>query len=369
MSNPLNYLKPAISLRGVSVELQGNRILDSIDLDVPSGQVLALLGPSGCGKTTMLRVIAGLQATSTGKLLLGGTEINDVPPYRRGVGMVFQNYALFPHMTVADNIVFGLRMQKLPADEQNAILAMTLDMMGLTALKATYPARLSGGQQQRVAVARTIATRPAVLLLDEPLSALDKKLKDNMRAELRDLLKKVGITAIIVTHDQEEALAIADRVAVMNQGRIAQIGEGRELYDKPKSRFVADFVGHMNYIRGTITGMDKGLASVETSDGDILTAPADTACSIGDDVEIAIRPEMIRVKQDEPHEADGVSNSISAQLVGEEFLGVVSYVRFKRAENQQILVISVGKERHDRASAEIQHRLSWPIEATSLMRR
>ena len=272
MTPSLSFKKRGITLSGLSVELQGKRILDDVDLEIFPGEIIALLGPSGCGKTTMLRAIAGLQRPSAGEIVVGGQAMTDVAPYRRNVGMVFQSYALFPHMTVAENIVFGLKMHGVAPAERAAVLDAALTMLELSALRDAYPARLSGGQQQRVAIARSIATQPSVLLLDEPLSALDKKLKDDMRSELRTLLKKVGMTAIIVTHDQEEALAIADRVAVMNEGRIVQIGTGGDLYHNPNCRFVADFVGYMNYFEGSIrSGSDQRL-ELDIGDARLLKA-------------------------------------------------------------------------------------------------
>lgn len=367
MTNSLDFKKRGISLRSISVVLQGNRILDGIDMEIAPGEVIALLGPSGCGKTTLLRVIAGLQAPSSGEVLIGGDEITDVTPHKRGVGMVFQNYALFPHMTVHDNIAFGLKMHKVPVEERERVITITLEMLDLSHLRDRYPAQLSGGQQQRVAVARTIATRPSVLLLDEPLSALDKKLRDSMRSELRGLLKQVGITAIIVTHDQEEALAIADRVAVMERGTIAQLGTGTELYDRPNSRFVADFVGYMNYLDGNVTGTTDSLAEVDLGNGSRLKAFAARPCAVGDRVEIAVRPEMISVSETAPAAGAPATNQVAARLVSEEFLGIVTYLRFKDELDHEILVIKTGKERPSGVSLGSKHWLSWPVEATSLI--
>jgi ABC-type Fe3+/spermidine/putrescine transport system ATPase subunit len=367
MTNSLDLKKRGISLRNLSVVLQGNRILDSIDMEIAPGEVIALLGPSGCGKTTLLRVIAGLQTPSRGEVLIGGEMITEVAPYKRGVGMVFQNYALFPHMTVHDNIAFGLKMHRVSPEERARIVSITLEMLDLTHLRDRYPAQLSGGQQQRVAVARTIATRPSVLLLDEPLSALDKKLRDSMRSELRSLLKQVGITAIIVTHDQEEALAIADRVAVMERGTIAQLGTGAELYDRPNSRFVADFVGYMNYLDGAVTSIADGLAEVDIGGGPRLKASAAPNCGVGDQVEIAVRPEMISISEAAPRAQASAANKLTSSLISEEFLGIVTYLRFKDELDREMLVIKTGKERHDSVGLGNKCCLSWPIDATSII--
>jgi spermidine/putrescine ABC transporter ATP-binding subunit len=367
MNSPLDFKKRGISLRDLSVMLQGNRILDGIEMEIAPGEVIALLGPSGCGKTTLLRVIAGLQVPSQGEVLIGGETITEVAPYRRGVGMVFQSYALFPHMTVHDNIAFGLKMHRVSSEERAHIVSTTLEMLDLTHLRDRYPAQLSGGQQQRVAVARTIATRPSVLLLDEPLSALDKKLRDSMRSELRSLLKQVGITAIIVTHDQEEALAIADRVAVMEHGKIMQIGTGTELYDKPNSRFVADFVGYMNYLSGAVTSIADGLVEVDIGVGPKLKADVAPCCEVGDRVEIAVRPEMINVSEvcQQPHAS--TTNRLAVSLVSEEFLGIMTYLRFKDELDRDMLVIKTGKERCDDVGLGKKCCLSWPIDATSII--
>jgi ABC-type Fe3+/spermidine/putrescine transport system ATPase subunit len=239
-------------------------------------------------------------------------------------------------------------------------------MLDLTHLRDRYPAQLSGGQQQRVAVARTIATRPSVLLLDEPLSALDKKLRDSMRSELRTLLKQVGITAIIVTHDQEEALAIADRVAVMERGTIAQLGTGAELYDRPNSRFVADFVGYMNYLDGAVTGIAGDLAEVDIG-GRKVMALATPYCGVGDRVEIAVRPEMISISGERPRAEAGATNKLTARLAGEEFLGIVTYLRFEDELDRKILVIKTGRDRHHSVGVGNECCLSWPVDLTSII--
>jgi spermidine/putrescine transport system ATP-binding protein len=367
MMHTLAFKKTSIELRNLSVTLQEKRILDRINLSIPAGEIIALLGPSGCGKTTMLRVIAGLQQPSTGMVLAGGKTITDLPPYDRGIGMVFQSYALFPHMTVYENVEFGLKMQKLPAHSRDALVSSSLDMLGLNDLRDRYPARLSGGQQQRVAVARAITTRPSVILLDEPLSALDKKLRDTMRIELRDLLKKVGMTAIMVTHDQEEALAVADRVAVMNKGQIEQIGSGSDLYDKPRTRFVADFVGHMNYFTGHVGHRSAEAFSIDIGGRRSLTVPARNSHQIGAKVEVAVRPERITVVPSTHLEDDGQLNVVPAQLVSEEYLGILTFMRFRDGESREILVIDTGKKQTGPLTPGEWMSLTWPAEATLML--
>jgi putative spermidine/putrescine transport system ATP-binding protein len=219
-------------------------------LDIADGEMVAFLGPSGCGKTTTLRMIAGFVEPSGGAILIGGKDVTHTPPNRRNTGMVFQRYALFPHMTVTQNVEFGLKMRKLPAAERDARIKQALDMVRLTSLRDRYPRQLSGGQQQRVAIARALAIRPEVFLLDEPLSNLDAKLRVEVREEIRALQQQLGLTTIFVTHDQEEALTIADRLAVMHDGRVQQIGSADELYERPANHFVADFLGKMNFFEG-----------------------------------------------------------------------------------------------------------------------
>jgi putative spermidine/putrescine transport system ATP-binding protein len=239
----------AIRLDDISKSYDGRvRAVDQVSLDVRPGEFFSLLGPSGCGKTTTLRMIAGFETVDTGRILVGDRDVTDVPVHRREMGMVFQSYALFPHRTVAENVAFGLRMRKVPKPEIEERVRAALAMVALTGLEDRRPGQLSGGQQQRVALARAIVIRPPVLLCDEPLGALDRKLRQQMQFELKQLQKDLGVTLVFVTHDQEEALAMSDRIAVMNAGRIEQIGTPEDIYDRPRTRFVADFIGEINLI-------------------------------------------------------------------------------------------------------------------------
>ena len=244
----------AIDIRGVNLSYGSTRILKDIDLSVRPGQLFAFLGPSGCGKTTLLRLIAGFAQAETGQVLLDGQDVAALPPWKRDVGMVFQSYALWPHMTVAKNVAFGLEERRLPRREIDAKVAQALALVGLADYADRRPAQLSGGQQQRVAVARTIAIEPKVLLLDEPLSNLDAKMRVGVRRELRALQQRLGLTTIFVTHDQEEANTICDRIAVMEAGTIRQVGTPMELYERPESLFVASFLGSANILDGTRSG-------------------------------------------------------------------------------------------------------------------
>ena len=278
---------PADSLvvRGTPVQLvdvvkdygTGSRALDAISLDVQPGEFVALLGPSGCGKTTALRAISGLESIDSGHVRIGDQDIESVPVHKRDIGMVFQSYSLFPHMTVAQNTAFGLQMRKVGRADRDRRVQEALDLVGLGHLAERYAHQMSGGQQQRVALARALVTRPRVLLLDEPLSALDAKVRVQLRDEIRKIQQETGITAVFVTHDQEEALAVADRVAVMNAGRIEQIGTPEDLYLRPASEFVAGFVGHSNRVEGvlehgrvTVAGQDLPVLPGAVPDGPVL---------------------------------------------------------------------------------------------------
>ena len=242
----------AIRLEAVTKTFDGQVVaVDDVTLDIAAGEFFALLGPSGCGKTTTLRMIAGFELPDSGRVHVGGKDITDLPVHRREMGMVFQSYALFPHRTVAENVAFGLRMRDVPKAEIAERVEAALALVALTGLERRRPAQLSGGQQQRVALARALVVEPPVLLCDEPLGALDRKLRQQMQFELKELQKRLGVTLVFVTHDQEEALEMSDRIAVMNRGRIEQVGAPTEIYEKPRTRFVADFIGEINILDET----------------------------------------------------------------------------------------------------------------------
>jgi len=266
--------------------------VDDVDLEIPRGTIFSLLGPSGCGKTTTLRLIAGFERPDAGEVYIRGQRVTSIPPYRRNFSMVFQGYALFPHLSVAENVAFGLRMRGMAREDRARAVSEALELVKLGALTDRYPRQLSGGQQQRVALARAIVIKPAVLLLDEPLGALDKMLREEMQIELRNLQQRLGITAVFVTHDQEEALTLSDCVAVMRNGVIEQAGAPRQIYDRPRNEFVAGFLGASNFIDGTIVAREGGTAIVETAAG---RASLLTSADIGERVRIAIRPERLRM--------------------------------------------------------------------------
>ncbi len=276
--------------------------VNDVTLDIERGTIFSLLGPSGCGKTTTLRLIGGFEQPSAGEVYIRGRRVTAIPPYRRDFSMVFQSYALFPHLNVAENVAFGLRMRRVPRGERGTAVNQALDLVKLGALADRYPRQLSGGQQQRVALARAIVVKPAVLLLDEPLGALDKMLREEMQVELRELQQRLGITAVFVTHDQEEALTLSDRVAVMRSGVIEQIGAPREIYDRPRSEFVAGFLGASNFLNGTVVSRDGGVVLVETAGGRVSVVADSVA--VGAKVRLAVRPECVRMT---PSSGEGLS--------------------------------------------------------------
>ena len=292
----------AIAARGVSKVFGAGedsvKALDDVSVTIGENEFFTLLGPSGCGKTTLLRLIAGFEFPTAGEILLYGQNIAPLPPYKRPVNTVFQNYALFPHMTVAENIGFGLEMLGRPKAEVEETVASMLKLVRMEQLKNRKTSQISGGQQQRVALARALAPRPKVLLLDEPLSALDLKLRKDMQIELKRLQNETGITFIFVTHDQEEALTMSDRIAVMNQGRILQIGNPRQIYDHPAERFVANFIGDTNFLEADYLGSEGGRAKVKLGSGATLSAALPEGAKPNGKVTIVVRPEHAAITDD-----------------------------------------------------------------------
>ena len=305
-----------IVLSRVSKKYGRHVTVDDVSLEIAQGELVALVGPSGCGKTTTLRMVAGLTEASSGRILFGGRDVSSLPTYRRNAGMVFQGYALFPHMTVADNIAFGLQMRGVRAGEAARRVAEALEMVRLAPYADRFPRELSGGQQQRVALARAFAFKPDALLLDEPLSALDAKLRQQVRSEIRRLQQSLGLTTIFVTHDQEEAVSMADRIVVMNGGRIEQAGTPQEVYEKPATRFVAEFVGLSNLIPGTVEGAGR----FRTSQGTVLQFCDDGVVSSRG--HLVVRPEKIEIGG----QAEGHLNSLSGEIDSIVFLGPLTEI-------------------------------------------
>jgi putative spermidine/putrescine transport system ATP-binding protein len=311
-----------LRLEGLSKRFGPVVALESFDLEVEPGALVALLGPSGCGKTTTLRIVAGFEVPDTGRVNIGGREVGHLPPNKRGLGMVFQNYSLFPHMTVEDNISFGLRMAKVPAAEIRRRVGEMLELVQLPGHESRFPHQLSGGQQQRVALACSLVTNPSVLLLDEPLGALDKNLREVMQFELRRIQRTLDITTILVTHDQEEALTLADQVVVMNQGRILQHGEPAQIYELPRSRFVSEFLGTSNLFEGTLgasvdgTGVHEFVVDGGGSAG-VMRVSVPEGMAAGSRRLVAVRPEKVMLDASPP----GVANVVQGAVRGHVFRG------------------------------------------------
>ncbi|MGD8492521.1 MAG: ABC transporter ATP-binding protein [Desulfobacterales bacterium] len=299
--------------------------VNRIQLEIEKGEILTLLGPSGCGKTTTLRCVAGLEKPEEGDIIIDGQPLLSqgfVPSSKRGIGMVFQNYAVWPHMKVFSNIVYGLKLQKLSRPKIREQAQQVLELVGLAGLEDRYPAQLSGGQQQRVALARALVTHPKVLLLDEPLSNLDAKLREELRFEIKSLVRRMGITAVYVTHDQAEAMVISDRIAVMDSGNVVQIGPPRDIYKKPANRFVADFIGTMNFMSGEVVAVrdEQDTVSVRTefSDNMVCTPPDTTSATPGASVYASIRPEDVEVSAEPPQTTENV---FKGKIVHKAYLG------------------------------------------------
>ena len=330
------------------------RAVDDISLQIYEGEFFALLGPSGCGKTTTLRMIAGFEDTSSGQILIRGNAVQDVPPFHRPVNTVFQDYALFPHMTVLQNVMFGLEMEGVRKDEAKARAIEALEMVRLVEYDRK-PRQLSGGQQQRVALARALVKRPAVLLLDEPLGALDLKLRKDMQYELMTMQEELGITFIYVTHDQEEALTMADRIAVMDHGKVLQIGRPEEIYETPATRFVADFIGETNFMEGTLVSLTGSVASVRLDEATLVDAMvADVSkVSLGQQVTVAIRPEKISLDPVEGTVKDDFGQEVPASEVLREAArepnktllpGVITFSNYIGTDTRYIVRIGLSTE-------------------------
>ena len=287
--------------------------VDNVSLTVKAGEILALLGPSGCGKTTCLRMIAGLVEPTSGDIVVGGKPTTHTPVHRRNVGMLFQNYALFPHMTVAENVAFGLEMRGVSKADREGRVKQALDLVQLQTFGDRLPVQLSGGQQQRVALARALVIEPSMLLLDEPLGALDKGLRESMQVEIRSLQQRLGLTTIMVTHDQDEALTMADQIAVMNQGNLEQIAAAGEIYQKPRTRFVAGFIGASNFFEATVRARNGRSATLSTSSGVMLDVD-DMGSVQGDKVVVTVRPEAVSVSPLTGDAAERSANSTVARV-------------------------------------------------------
>ena len=321
---------PAVSLEGVSRAYGGVRAVDGVDLEIRRGEFFSLLGASGCGKTTLLRMIAGLDRPDRGRVMLDGVDMTALPAYERPVNTVFQSYALFPHMSVAKNVAYGLRQEGLSRPDIEARVHETLALFEVEALAGRRPQQLSGGQRQRVALCRALVKRPKILLLDEPLAALDRRLREQARFELKSIQSRLGITFVMVTHDQDEAMSLSTRVAVMEAGRIVQVGKPREVYDSPANRFVAGFVGSANFLAGRTLEPANGMVRVALDAGPSLNLPAPGALPAGAPVTVMIRPERMRLA------GDSGADRCQGTVVASAFLGNASLLQVRLSDGQVI---------------------------------
>jgi putative spermidine/putrescine transport system ATP-binding protein len=334
-----------VNIRDVSVRYGDQQILNSVSLTMESGKFVAVLGPSGCGKTTLLRVVAGFTEYS-GNVEIDGKAYDAIPPHKRNIGIVFQDYALFPHKSVEENIGFGLRLRRMSRAEIVEKVTGLLDLLQLQALRSRYPSQLSGGQRQRVAIARALAVDPKVLLLDEPLSALDKKLREEMQVELRQLQRRVGITTMFVTHDQEEALALADKVVVMNKGDIGQVGTPTEVYARPLNRFVANFIGKSNVFEAKPGASGAGALACTLAGGETVRIASDGRAASGQAVHFFVRPEQLVLGRPDAFAADGA-----------KLPGIVRHVVYKGSNESIHIELAGGKL----VEAQVVQSRGWSI--------
>jgi spermidine/putrescine ABC transporter ATP-binding subunit len=347
----------SVALAAISKSYDAVPVVDNVSFDLDSGRFLTLLGPSGCGKSTTLRLIAGLVIPDGGQVLIDGSVVDSIPTHLRQIAMVFQNLALFPHMNVGQNVAFGLRMQRIERKDRLHRVQEALALVKLSGFEERLPRQLSGGQQQRVALARALITRPRVLLLDEPFAALDRKLRLEMQSELRDLTQRTGTTAIFVTHDQDEALVLSDRIAVMNAGRIEQIAEPQTIYETPATAFVADFMGATNLLVGRVTASNGGRSEV-TLDAQPVTVPVCADFDVGQRVTIMLRPEVITFDEIGMANSPGITGVIDNVV----YQGSCLTCRVRAGDGSLILVARkqlIGTNLSSRYSAGDRVRLSW----------
>jgi putative spermidine/putrescine transport system ATP-binding protein len=333
-----------------------------LDLRIEEGEFFSLLGPSGCGKTTTLRMIAGFVQPTAGAILIGGQDFTSLPPERRSIGIVFQNYAIFPHMDVFNNIAYGLKVRKRPAAEIAERVTRVLATVGLSGYEKRYQRELSGGEQQRVALARVLVIEPRILLLDEPLSALDKKLREEMKYWIKGLQQRLGITTVYVTHDQNEALTMSDRIAVMNRGAVEQVGTPQEIYEQPISRFVTDFIGESNILEGEVTGVGDRVIELAFQRNH-LRAPRNRDVQVGQRVHFVVRPENVRLT---PSSNGAEENILAGKLLSQSYQG--SLIRCEVDVGGQSMVAEVQNSpgvRIPALSSAVQ--IGWPVESTALI--
>jgi len=331
-----------LQIQGVTKDFAGYKAVNAVDLDIAKGEIFALLGSSGCGKSTLLRMLAGFETPTAGRIVLNGQDLAGLPPYERPMNMMFQSYALFPHLTVWDNIAFGLRRDGLPSDKVSERVEAMLKLVQLGKYAKRKPHQLSGGQQQRVALARSLAKQPQVLLLDEPLGALDKKLREETQIELVNIVEQVGVTCVMVTHDQEEAMTMASRIAVMSEGRFLQVGAPADIYETPATRFVADFIGNVNLLDGTVAVDEADHVIITTADCQHYVGHGITGTP-GMAVTVALRPEKIHVSR---HQPDDQYNAVAGTIQEMSYFGSFTVYHLLLASGQRLKVSQANTSRH-----------------------
>lgn len=349
-----------IRIRGLSKHFGDFAAVDKVDLDIGSGELFSILGGSGCGKTTLLRMLAGFETPSAGTIEIDGVDITSLPPYDRPVNMMFQSYAVFPHMTVEKNIAYGLHKEKVAAAELAQRVDAAIELVQLGDFRKRKPDQLSGGQQQRVALARALIKRPKVLLLDEPLAALDKKLREHTQFELMNIQDELGITFVVVTHDQEEAMTLSSRIAVMEKGRFLQIGKPKEIYEYPCNRFVADFIGTINTFEGTVAASNDDGISIESPEaGATIAALGKHDIAVGQSACIAVRPEKIFISRSEPEDTTDIRMRGVVDDLG--YLGNLSLYRVRLSSGKIILVSQQNRRRSSKRFVEWEDEIwvSW----------
>mgnify|MGYP005840692821 CR=1 FL=1 len=359
-----------IRIRGLSKSFGGVRAVDRLDLDVARGEIFCLLGGSGSGKSTLLRMLAGFEEPDEGTIEIDGQDMTRTPPWERPVNMMFQSYALFPHMTVEANVAYGLRQDGVPKAEREARVKEMLSLVKLDRFATRKPNQLSGGQRQRVALARALAKRPKALLLDEPLSALDKKLREETQFELQDIQEKVGTTFIVVTHDQEEAMTLGERIGVMDQGRLIQVDAPRDLYEFPRNRFIAEFVGSVNIFEGVVTEDEPDHVRLDSADlGGPIHIHHGLSCQLEQTLWLAVRPEKLRLDRARPGaagEGDPVLGGAAEGVVEDiAYMGGVSHFRVALPSGLKVRATVANRDRHDEGAPTWGDRvwISWPAEA------
>ena len=342
-----------VQFKGVTKRFGKVLAVDATDLDIEEGTLVTLLGPSGCGKTTLLRMVAGLESPTSGDIFIKGRRINDLPVHRRNLGMIFQNYALFPHKTIFDNVAFGLKYRNIPKKEIKAKVLQALEMVRLPGVERRMPAQLSGGQQQRIAMARAIVIQPDVLLMDEPLSALDENLREEMRREIDNIQRMLGVTTIFVTHDQREALSMSDKIVVMKQGRVQQEGTPETVYNRSVNHFVADFLGHSNFFDGIVEGSQNGRLTVKLSSGKRLRVDGADEWPAGAAVEVVVRAQRFEAHLQSEFTPEATANFFEGTIKDRSYMGGEVNYFIEIEGGSEVHVISMMRTRIYRAGQKV----------------